>query len=141
MLPDAGSDRFHDLEVDPEEIVAAHAGLARHARGDDHHVGSGDVGVVLRALILGVEAVDRRGLGDVEAFALRNSFRDVEEDDVAQFLQTDEVSERAANLAGADERDLVTCHRGSLRGSAIVYLARTGAPLTQKWGGHKPKKG
>jgi hypothetical protein len=26
---------LHDLEVDAEQVVAAHAGLARHAGGDD----------------------------------------------------------------------------------------------------------
>ena len=30
-----GADLLHDLEVDLEEIVAAHAGLARDAGGDD----------------------------------------------------------------------------------------------------------
>ena len=104
------ADRFHDLEVDAEQVVAAHAGLARHAGGDDDHVGARDVGVVVRALVLGVEAVDRRGFGDVETLALRNAFRDVEQDDVAEFLQAGEVGERAADLAGADERDLVTGH-------------------------------
>ena len=31
-------------------------------------------------------------------------------DDVAEFLETDEMSERAADLAGADQRNLVTRH-------------------------------
>ncbi len=42
---DARADRVHHLEIDAEQIVAAHAGLARHAGGDDHHVGAGDLGV------------------------------------------------------------------------------------------------
>ena len=33
---------LHDLEIDAEQIVAAHAGLARHAGGDDAHVGAFD---------------------------------------------------------------------------------------------------
>jgi hypothetical protein len=36
------ADRLHDLEVDAEQVVAAHARLARHAGGDDDHVGAGD---------------------------------------------------------------------------------------------------
>jgi hypothetical protein len=44
VLLDAGADGLHDLEVDAEQIVAAHARLARHAGGDDDHVGAGDGG-------------------------------------------------------------------------------------------------
>ena len=51
------------------------------------------------------------GLGDVERLALRHALGDVEEDDVAEFLQADEMGERAADLAGADERDLVRAMR------------------------------
>ena len=61
---------------------------------------------------LGVEAFDRRGFGEVERLALRDAFDDVEQHDVAQFLQADEVGERAADLAGADQRNLVTRHDG-----------------------------
>ena len=46
---DAGADRLHHLEIDAEQVVAAHAGLARHAGGDDDDVGAGDGGVVARA--------------------------------------------------------------------------------------------
>ena len=35
VLLDAGADLLHHLEVDAEQVVAAHAGLARHAGGDD----------------------------------------------------------------------------------------------------------
>ena len=101
---------LHDLEVDAEKIVAAHAGLARHARRDDHHVGARDGGIVVRADHLGVETVDRRGLGDVERLALGHAFRDVEQDDVAEFLQSGEMREGAADLSCADERDLAARH-------------------------------
>ena len=49
VLLDALADLLDDLGVDAEQIVAAHAGLARHARGDDDDVGAGDVLVVDRA--------------------------------------------------------------------------------------------
>ena len=39
---DAGADLLHHLEVDAEQIVAAHARLARHAGGDDADVGAFD---------------------------------------------------------------------------------------------------
>ena len=44
------------------------------------------------------------------ALALRNAFGDVEHDDVAEFLQADQMGERAADHAGTDEGDLVACH-------------------------------
>ena len=37
-----------DPGVDGEQILAAHAGLARHAGGDDDDVGAGDVGASRR---------------------------------------------------------------------------------------------
>jgi hypothetical protein len=70
---DAGADLLHDLQVDAQKIVAAHAGLARHAGGDDADIGAFDGLIVVGTRQLGVEAVDRRGLGDVERLALRNT--------------------------------------------------------------------
>ncbi|MDF9866084.1 hypothetical protein M2437_005066 [Methylorubrum pseudosasae] len=110
MLLDAGADRFHHLEVDADEIVTAHAGLARHARGHDHHVRPGDRGIVAGARILGIEAVDGSGFGDVERLALRHAVDDVEQHHVTEFLEAGEMGQRAADLSGADERDLAACH-------------------------------
>ena len=42
VLSDGSANLFHDLEVDTEQIIAAHAGLARHASGDDADVGAID---------------------------------------------------------------------------------------------------
>ena len=112
---DALADRFHDLEVDAEQVVAAHARFARDAGGDDADVGAGDVGVIVGAFEDSVELVDRRALGDVERLALRRAFGDVEEDDVAEFLERGEMGQRAPDLSGADERDLRSCHLACLR--------------------------
>jgi hypothetical protein len=110
ILLDAVAHRLHDLEIDPPQVVAAHAGLARHAGRDDDHVGALDVRIVLGAAVLGVEAVDGRGLGNVKTLALRDAFGDVEEDHVPEFLHASEVGERAADLSRADERDLLSSH-------------------------------
>ena len=48
--------------------------------------------------------------GDVERLALRNALRDVEQHDVAEFLEAGEMGERAADLAGADQRDFLARH-------------------------------
>ncbi len=104
------ADRLHDLEIDAEQIIAAHAGLARHARGDDHHIGAGDRRVIIGAVEMRMKALLRRRLREVQGFALRYAFGNVEEDDVAQFLERGDMGERAADLAGADQRDLPTWH-------------------------------
>ena len=70
VLLDALADRVDDPGIDADQIVARHAGLAREAGGDDHDVGAGDVRVVRRARVVGVEALDRRELRDVERLAL-----------------------------------------------------------------------
>ncbi len=110
VFADAGADLLHHFEIDLEKIVAAHAGLARHARGHHDHVGALDRLVGLRAREAHVIAVDGRGLRDVERLAVGNTFLDIEEHDVAELFHSDEMGERSADLTGADERDLPTPH-------------------------------
>ena len=81
-----------------KKIVAAHARLARHAGGDDADLRARDRLVGVCAGKGGVEAVDRRGLRDIQRLALRDAFGDIEHHDVAQLFQADEMSERAADL-------------------------------------------
>src|SRR5581483_3186015 len=59
---------------------------------------------------LGIESVHRRGLRDVERLALRHALGDVEHDDVTEFLQADQVSQRSADLAGANQSNLIARH-------------------------------
>src|SRR5213594_1128760 len=118
--------RADDLRVDTEEVVAAHAGLARHAGGDDADVGAADVGVVVGADQAHVEALDGAALQQVERFPLRQALDHVEEDDVAEALERAEVRERAADHPGADERDLLAGH---------------GAPQTENRRGVQSRRG
>ncbi len=120
---DARADRLHHAEVDAEQIVAAHARLARNPGGDDAHVRAGDVGVIGCALQLRVEIVDGAGLGDVERLSFRNTLGDVEQDDVAEFAHRGEVSQRAADHSGADQRDFFPSHGAGPSLSAIVRRA------------------
>ncbi len=110
MGGDAFAHRFHDLEVDPQEIIAAHAGFARDACGDDADIGPRDIGIGLRAPERGVEPFGRAGFRDIESLALGGAFGDVEQDDIAQFLERGEMGERAADLSGADQRNLGSGH-------------------------------
>ena len=105
MRLDAVADGLHDLQVDAEKVVAAHARLAGNACSYDADIGTGDVGVVVGPLEACVETRDRPGLGDVERLSLRRAFDDVEEDDVTHFLDCGEVRERSAYLACTDEGD------------------------------------
>jgi hypothetical protein len=116
IVLDALAHLRHHLEVDAEQIVAAHARFARHARCDDDDVAVLDVGIGVGALELRVVTLDRTGLRNVERLSLRQPLHDVEENDVAQFLQADEMSERAADLSAADEGDFLAGHEKSFRG-------------------------
>ena len=107
---DAGADRFHDLEVDAEQIVAAHPGLARYASRHDDDVGAGDCFVAVGPCERHIEPVDRTGFGEIERLALRRPFRDVEEHDVAKLLERRQVSQGSADLTGSDQCDLATRH-------------------------------
>ena len=57
----------NDLGVGLQQIVAAHARLARQSGGDDHDVGVFRAVVSIRSDQFHVEAFDRRGLGQVNA--------------------------------------------------------------------------
>jgi hypothetical protein len=107
---DAFADRLHHLEIDAEQVVAAHARLARNASGDDHHVRARDVGIVVRAGDAGVEALDRAALRKIERLALRHALDHVEQHDIAEALQGGEVGQRAADIAGADKGDFLAGH-------------------------------
>ena len=71
MRPQVVGNVGDDPGIDAEQIVSAHAGLARHARRDDRHVGAGDVVVLVGSDDPAVVPFDRSGLEQVERLALR----------------------------------------------------------------------
>jgi hypothetical protein len=93
--------RLHDLVVDVDEIVAAHARLARHARGDDDHVRPGAHRVVVAADDLAVRPDDGAALGDVQGDAGRLVLGDVDDDDVGEVALGDDARGGHADVAGA----------------------------------------
>ena len=111
MLLDRRPDLADHLCVDADQIVAAHARLPRHPGRDDDDIRALDARIIVRAGDRGVVALDRRSLHDVERLSLRHAFDNVEQHDIAQFLEAGQEGQRAADLAGADQRDLVACHR------------------------------
>ncbi len=110
ILLDALADLAHHLDVDAQQVVAAHAGLAGNTGSHDDHVGTGDIGVVGGAGHGGIEPLDGRTLGQIKALARAQSVNNVKDDDVAQFLHRRQMRQRAANVAAADQRNLFPRH-------------------------------
>jgi hypothetical protein len=108
---DAFSDGDDDAGVFCHQIVTRHARHAWEAGGDDDDVRARDGGVIRAACHMRIEAFDRPGLGDVERFALGDAGRDIEQDDVAEFLESDQMGEGPADVARADERDFIASHQ------------------------------
>src|SRR6185312_1897579 len=90
---------FHDFVVRVQQVIAAHTGLARNSGGDNDDVGVGGVGVIVGAEDVGIALLDRHGLEQVEGFALRHAFNDVDEDDVGEFFGGDPVGGCRADVS------------------------------------------
>ena len=105
-----GADLLHDFEIDAEEVVAAHAGLARHPGGDDAHRRAFERLVGIGAGHAGVKPFDRRRLHQIERLALRHALHDVEQDDVAELLETNQERQRPTDLTRANQCNLVPRH-------------------------------
>ena len=118
-----GADRLHDLGVDADQVVAAHARPAGDAGGDDDHVGALDGAITPRPPDAGVKPFDRGRFGDVERFALRNAADDIEQHDIAQFLQSGQMGQCAADVTGANKRDLVAGHESYSRFNCVLKTA------------------
>ena len=50
------------------------------------------------------------GLGQIQRLALGQAFHDVEHHHIAQFLESDQMGERAADLSAADQGDFLARH-------------------------------
>ena len=94
-----------DLGVLEQEIVAAHAGLARQAAGDDDDIGTGVIGGIVGAFDVAVEAFEAGRLHHVERLALRHALDDVVQDDVAQFLFRQTLGRGGPDKTGSDNCD------------------------------------
>ena len=93
---------LHHVVVGLEQIVAAHAGLAREAGGHHHQVGVGGVGVIVRAPHAHVVALDGSGLEQVQSLALRDALQDVDHDHVGELLVRQAMGHRCAHVPRAN---------------------------------------
>jgi hypothetical protein len=113
----------HDLEVGVQQVVAAHARLARNACRDDHDVAVGGVGVVVGAGDANVGSFDGQRLRQVECLALRHALYHINQDHVGQFLGHDPVSCRGANIAGSHNGNFLA-HFVSPRGMGEAVVSQ-----------------
>ncbi len=82
------------------EIVAAHPGLARNAGGDHDDVRVRRVFVVIGAGDVGIALLDGHGFEQIQTFALRHAFDDVDQNDIRQFFGRDPVGSGRSYVAG-----------------------------------------
>ena len=101
-------DRADDPLVRGDEVVAAHARLARKAGGDHDHLGAGGLLVAVRAGDARLVAEHRACLVDVERLALRQALLDVDEDDVGVVALREHLRAGRTHVSGADDRDLAS---------------------------------
>ncbi len=101
-----------DLGVGAEQIVAAHARLARYAGGDHHHVAAAGILVAGRAHNVGVKTDNGRGFHQVERLAAGHALglRNIDQHDVAQLQRCTPMGGCGAHIPGADDRDLGSPH-------------------------------
>ena len=119
LLDGFGGDLADDLDVGLEQLVAAHAGLAGDAGGDDDHVAAGGFLVAVGAGDSDVVVLDGRGLGQIERLALRHAFHDIDQDDVAQFLGGGPMGAGGPDVSSSDDRDFRASH-GSMFPTGFV---------------------
>ncbi len=95
-----------------EQLIAAHAGPSRDTGGDDGHIAVGGLLIGSCPDDVGVESFDGPALEQVERLALGKILllRDIDQDDVAQFLFRGPLGTCCADIAGADHGYPVASH-------------------------------
>ena len=109
-LRDLFRDARDDAHVGLDEIITAHAGLARNARGDHNDFTSFDERVVASTLDVAIESLDGRGLIEIKRLALGHAVCNINEHDVAEFFGSGPHCTRCTGIAGPDDRNFCTTH-------------------------------
>src|ERR1019366_332884 len=84
-----------------QQVVAAHAGLAGDAGGNNYDVGVGRGRIIVGPDHVHVALLDRHRFKQVERLALRHALHHVDQDHIGQFLGRNPVRGRGAHVAGA----------------------------------------
>jgi hypothetical protein len=134
VMADVLAHRADHVGVGADQVVAAHAGLARHPGGDDDDVSPREVGIVACAAQGCVEALDWTALRKVEGLAGRHSLHDVEENDVPELLHGHKVGQRPPDLASANEGDFPASHGQGLFRCRFICMRMLWAAVLDKGG-------
>ena len=121
-----------DLHVDAEQVVAAHAGLARHAGGDHHDFGASGRFVVGRAADGRVHADDGAGLVHIERLALGQALDDVDQDDIGVAALGQPLGGRRAHIARPDDGHLGAHSAASFLSMFRMFAGHVPALLPEK---------
>ena len=114
MPPDLLAYRFHDFDIGPYQVVAAHPRLPGDAGGDDKEIAASGHPVVIGSHDSRVEPLDRSRFPLVQPLALRDSVDDVHQHDLAaELLLGDALRHGRAHVPGAHNGDLL--HRRPIR--------------------------
>ena len=76
-------DFSHNVRICFEKIVTAHAGFARQSGGYDYDVGIRRFLVAVGSRQPHVKSFNRRGFRQIQRFALRHTFDDIDQDDIS----------------------------------------------------------
>jgi hypothetical protein len=105
MGGDAFANGFHNLEVDPQQVIAAHARLARDTGGDDANISARNIFIRLSTRHFSIEFGGWAAFGDVQRLAFGDAFGNVEQDDIAQLFEGSKMGKGATDLTSADQRN------------------------------------
>jgi hypothetical protein len=108
-------DLLHDLVVHVEQIVAAHARLARQSRGDHDDVRPGALGVVAGTEHPRVGPVNRTGLEHVERHPGGLLIGNIDNDDVGELLVRDAAGYGGTDVPRSPDHGYFAIHVRSLK--------------------------
>ncbi len=100
------------LRIGLEQVFAAHPGLSCNPGGDNDHIGPGGILVAVDPFDHDIAVDNRQGLQEIQRFALRQPFGNVQKDEVSRFPGGQPVSDRGSRLTCTDNSDSVS--HGSL---------------------------
>ena len=102
----------HNLHIGRDQIIAAHARLARQTRGDHHHIAVDNVFVIACANHGAVKSFNGRALHQVQRLALGHAFAlwNIQQHNVAQLLGGGPMRASGSNISSTNDRYFRSSH-------------------------------
>ena len=98
-LNDLADDIAHDLVIRVEQVVAAHARLARDSGRNHDYVGVRRIRVIIRAQNVRVALLDRHRLRQIKSLTLGNALDNIDQHYICMFLRRQPMCRRGAHIA------------------------------------------